>query len=330
MDTLHPTTESKPQVSDFTQEIETYKRDGVVVIKNVLSPAEVKACRDAYHNDLRKYGVNYNNLKSPSTHEALKKLQIHGSGGIPFYFCQWQLQYCHTNARYVEAQKALFAATWASGTEQHFQNPFAPFSATKIFSITDSCSFRLPSNVQDFQQTVGLHVDINPWDRYSGRRASKRWRPVQGFVSLTSNVGGFQCIPGFHKKFDAYFDQVEKPENHKQAFYAFKHSMHDGLHKQVVPVEYEAGDAVIWDWRLPHRTEETHPGDDTREVVYSTFVADIPLNKEYILEQRKSFVGGKYPPDVFNWWERGAAPGWKRESIKMLSPLGRQLLGFDD
>ena len=46
---------------------------------------------------------------------------------------------------------------------------------------------------------------------------------------------------------------------------------------ELVPVE--PGCAVLWDWRTPHQTAAEHPGPDTREVVYTSFLPDIPINR---------------------------------------------------
>ena len=64
---------------------------------------------------------------------------------------------------------------------------------------------------------------------------------------------------------------------------------------ELVPVE--PGCAVLWDWRTPHQTAAEHPGPDTREVVYTSFLPDIPINREYAEKQAAALLGGRYPPD---------------------------------
>lgn len=43
----------------------------------------------------------------------------------------------------------------------------------------------------------------------------------------------------------------------------------------------QAGDAVIWDSRLPHETEATLLGTRVREVVYTAFLPPLPENQAY-------------------------------------------------
>lgn len=159
--------------ADWTPHIEQYKEDGVVVISQVLSSQEVLLCREGLHADLRSQGVNYSALDNYTSLNNLKKLQSHHSGGVPFFYSPWQLKYCHTNQILFEATRAIWAATWAKGI-QHFENPFAPFDPSFGFTFLDSfgVSFRLPTQTaKTFQKTIGLHVDLNPWDKWtSGRR----------------------------------------------------------------------------------------------------------------------------------------------------------------
>lgn len=210
-----PTTVTRHQSNSWAPEIESYQNEGVVVIKQVLSPETLLACRTGLHRDLLDVGINFSTLNK-SDCQNLKNLQSHQSGGLPFYYCNWQMKYCHTNERLFSATRAIWGATWATMAPT-FDHPYGKFDPTSGFAFLDSfgVNFRLPSEkAKNIQKTIGLHIDLNPWDKFgSGRRydllknlfeviyrMGKRWRPMQGFIALTNQDGGFECIKGNQKK----------------------------------------------------------------------------------------------------------------------------------
>lgn len=64
----------------------------------------------------------------------------------------------------------------------------------------------------------------------------------------------------------------------------------------MVPVPFLAGDAVLWDSRLAHKTSEELPGQHVREVVYSAFLPDTPVNRIYAKVQASCLSTGRFPP----------------------------------
>jgi len=113
---------------------------------------------------------------------------------------------------------------------------------------------------------------------------TKKWRPIQCFVSLTNNLqpntGGFEAVPGFHREFRSWVEsgrrqrssasstsatankmaeeqdlQVEVEAHPKQCVGEYTHlsPKHDWwIMERVKHVPVKAGSVVFWDNRIPH------------------------------------------------------------------------------
>lgn len=169
---------------DYIDLIKTYIRDGAVVIPQVLTPEEVTICREGLHQDLLSVGVDYNDLANSL--EALKRFQTHQSGGLPFHYSPWRLRYCACNEKLFKVTQALWKSTWAISAPG-FECPHAPFLSESGYSLIDSMNFRLPSTFIEpvrssdkLQKNLAPHIDINPWDKWGGKKGRTRWRPFQG------------------------------------------------------------------------------------------------------------------------------------------------------
>lgn len=86
-----------------------------------------------------------------------------------------------------------------------------------------------------------------------------------------------------------------------------------------------AGSVILWDNRLPHGTATSHRGPDTREVLFMTYLPDIPRNKSYAMKQLTNYNKGRLPPDFCRHQEE-ALP----ESPHCFSALGRKLMAIDE
>jgi hypothetical protein len=102
---------------DFFSVVADYKANGFAVVPSVLSPDEVQACRDGLHASLLEQGIDYANLQNAESLSRLRQFQAHQSGGLPFYYCDWQMQHCMGNLRLYEATKSIWEATWAKGMQ---------------------------------------------------------------------------------------------------------------------------------------------------------------------------------------------------------------------
>lgn len=157
-----------------------------------------------------------------------------------------------------------------------------------------------------------------------------KWRPIQAFVCLTDHFGGdsggLRAVSGFHKRIDAYFSG--KVSEGGGEFFRMHHHQHEPLQKACQPVVAPAGAMVFWDNRLPHATAAKLAGHDTREVVYTGFLPDVPLNRAYILRQLAAIRANRAPPA----YEDSSKPdksdrNW--EATQLTSEQS-ELLGFND
>jgi len=265
--------------------------------------------------------------------DVVRRVQTHTSGGMPFHYSPWRLKHCVLNARLFEATKAIWKETWAVNAPG-FECGHGAFDAGVGYAFIDSVNFRLPSRIlvdryQNVQKTIGPHMDINPWDKWGGRKGNVRWRPFQGFIALTDHEGGFMCCPGFHLQLDDYFSRIPQPAGHTKGYVSLYGKEYRDIHARMRQIHYNPGDAVIWDWRLPHRITEDHPGTEPREVVYTSFFPDIPLNRRYVENQLEAMKTGKYPPEFSRDENRDTiVPGWDPAVFNSFSTIEKQLLGI--
>lgn len=110
---------------------------------------------------------------------------------------------------------------------------------------------------------------------------------MQGFLALTDHYGnesgGLKLVKGFHTSFNEYF---EKGSNKKESStsivetYGKFFRMHDksffSLQKKCEAINIPAGSLVVWDNRLPHATCEKLSRFDSREVIYMSYIPNIP------------------------------------------------------
>jgi hypothetical protein len=144
---------------------------------------------------------------------------------------------------------------------------------------------------------------------------------VQGVLSLKKqdgDVGGFQCIPKLFSDFDAW--ERTQPADRDPL-----HPETSGL--EIVNIEMEAGDLLIFNSLLAHGVRPNHSADRVRMAQYiSMYPADwaneseraerIRLWRELDHPKRDAFPGD--PRD----WEK------KNATTAKLTPLGERLLGL--
>jgi hypothetical protein len=141
---------------------------------------------------------------------------------------------------------------------------------------------------------------------------------VQGVLYLTDtgeNQGGFQCVPGFPKRFDEWVRTQPADRNPSRPDLT-------GLDVKSIPGK--AGDLLIWHRLLPHGN-----GHNT---------SDRPRLAQYITMS----PAGRRPEGaeerISAWRERRPTPRWpgdprgwehRTQPVATLTPLGRKLLGLD-
>lgn len=133
-------------------------------------------------------------------------------------------------------------------------------------------------------------------------------------------------MSGFHKRIDTYF--TGKASEGGGEFFRMNNPQHDSLQKACQPVVAPAGSMVFWDNRLPHATASKLAGHDTREVVYTGFLPDVPLNRVYISKQLAAMRANKPPPA---YEEHNKAEKCDRNWVDtQLTSEQKDLLGYSD
>ncbi len=200
----------------------------------------------------------------------------------------------------------------------------------KLWVSMDRAGFKPPISPEhsEHEDRGFIHWDLDP-----AQPLPEKLR-VQGVLCLRdtqANMGGFRCVPGFHKR-----DVIE----------AWLHSQPAGRPSrnpdlatlppgfEVTPVEARAGDLVIWDMMLLHGNGRNE-GDKPRLAQYITMGAAPDLSQAEAQASRQERLAA--------WRERRAPDTWLRdvpERFKdreaeiqtepaQLSSLGRKLLGLD-
>lgn len=193
--------------------LDTFIRDGVVIIPNIIGEFEVCEALDSLHRSLMAKGCNTSSLHD--TASALKNLSsTNGSGGIlDIFYEDWKLK-LNEHPAIVSALQALWAATYSdpqNSTSGNFAHPYGNFDPMQGFMYIDRVCFRVPTLVsaahseskkKQLQRSLTPHLDCCPHDMYG---KDSKWRPIQAFLCLTDtllpNQGGFEACLGHHRNF---------------------------------------------------------------------------------------------------------------------------------
>src|SRR5262249_11422473 len=149
---------------------------------------------------------------------------------------------------------------------------------------------------------------------------------VQGVLYLADTdeeMGGFQCVPGFHKNLEAWIAEQPPDRNPRVPDLS---RLPPGM--KLTPIPGRAGDLVIWDRLLAHGNGRNR----SNKPRLAQFIAMRPA-REYEEGERQERIRswrerthpygkGYFPGDPRRW---EALHGRTAE----LTPLGRKLLGLD-
>ncbi len=195
------------------------------------------------------------------------------------------------------------------------------FCTEKLWVSEDRASMKPPMHPDhpEYDHKGFTHWDID---------TSKLPLPfrVQGVLALTDtseDMGGFQCVPGFHKDLDAW---IAKQPADRNPFSPDLSALPAGM--KVTPIPMRAGDLVIWDTRLAHGNGH-NVSNKPRLAQYISMSPADEDNEAERLARIDRWQHRKKPA-----YDR-AFPGDPRrcEEIEgttaMLTPLGRKLLGLD-
>ena len=140
------------------EQIETYRRDGILVIDEILTPIQLQAAQEGLHKTLLHHQVDTNNL--PATAHHLQKLSsTNGSGGVLDLFyprfkldigCNerlfrataqlWEAAYCHNG----ESEEEMI-----SRDKHYMYHPFGAFDCDRGFMYVDRLGYRCPTKLAE-------------------------------------------------------------------------------------------------------------------------------------------------------------------------------------
>ncbi|MDF2441200.1 MAG: hypothetical protein JWN98_2184 [Abditibacteriota bacterium] len=274
-------------------ELRSFDEDGYLVVREVVPPENCEAAIAAIFDFLEM-----------DAHDPKTWYPAHRNRGGVVHLHQHQ-------------------ALWNNRQHARVYGAFADILGNeKLWVSMDRAGFKAPVTPEfpDYDDRGFVHWDLDTSQPISPQLG------VQGVLCLadtTEEMGGFCCVPGFHKVLKEWIEQQPEDRNPRSPDLA---RLPDGM--KVTPIPAKAGDLIIWNRLLAHgngRNEGTQP----RLAQYITMFPAQPENQE-MLEER-----------ITCWQERRAPGGWYREiperyqnretqnPVAQLNPLGRRLLGID-
>lgn len=209
-------------------------------------------------------------------------------------------------------------ALWDNRQHPRVYQAFAQLLQTEALWVSeDRASMKPPAhpNHPDYDHKGFIH-----WDLDTAKPLSATLR-LQGVLCLTdtsAEMGGFQCIPGFHKNLDQWIAQQPPDRNPRKPDLA---RVPEGM--AVTPVTGKAGDLIIWNNLLAHGNGH-NTSDRPRLAQYISMSPARQNNEEARRarierhEKRLTYKDG----DERRWEELHGKSA-------QLTPLGRKLLGLD-
>lgn len=311
---------------------------GVLVVPNVLSQDEVTEALTGFHETLAAYGVDVHNLEQTGSH--LQQLSsTGGSGGVlDIFYADWKTK-ISTHPKLFHITSQLWKAAYCHQGETHEQlsaaqeqfkwHPYSKFDPAQGYAYIDRVGYRIPTQLATrlgttskknkiipIQRSLTPHLDCCPENPFPH---NTKWRPIQCFVSLTdntaANTGGFEAVPGFHREFADWASQrpptlvtrkggetVSLPAPCVGEYTHIRPREDAAILKRVQHIPVTSGSAVFWDNRIPHANAYRHEGTEPRVVVYTSFLPNIPINRQYALQQLQQMRQGQRPPSSGGLW----------------------------
>ncbi|KAF0700329.1 Aste57867_9142 [Aphanomyces stellatus] len=344
-----------PRLTDA--QIAEFRENGVLVVPNVLKADEIRAAREGLHADLKSYGVDHENLSA--TANNLKNLSSTGGAGgiLDLFYPSWRLAVAE-NGGVFNVISDLWDATYARASDPTdlFYHPFGTFPGKQGFMYINRVCYRVPDSISSLplsepgvskkkakalQRSLTPHIDCCPTNLYESGKEFPRWRPIQCITVLTSNMepstGGFEAVHGFHKEFASYFagappavpsEATARPPVCLGDFSPLRMQEDKAVISRYTHVPCDAGSVILFDWRIPHANSYRHVGSIPREVVYTGFLPNVPMNRIYADEQLRRYNARLLPADH---WQKGDTEKKVDETFSSheFTPLGRQLMAMD-
>ncbi len=213
-------------------------------------------------------------------------------------------------------------ALWDNRQHPRVYGAFADiYGSDKLWVSMDRAGMKPPvdDRYSNFDDRGFVH-----WDRDTSKPLDGPLF-VQGVLALSDTdetMGGFCCVPGFHKNLAQWIANQPADRNPRAPDLS---RLPDGM--KVTPIPMQAGDLVIWNNLLAHGNGR-NTGKSPRLAQYITMYP--ARDDESERAARVACWREQRPPDG---WEREIPEFYKDREKKYpvahLSPLGRKLLGLD-
>jgi ectoine hydroxylase-related dioxygenase (phytanoyl-CoA dioxygenase family) len=264
--------------------INQFREQGYTVIENVLTPEQVFSARAELHTSLAKIGIDHDRIinwvDSPPDNARIK------SDVSNLFYSKFKLDIQINESMYLIWKELMSKVVDEFPLGQH----------TDVIPYIDRVCYRLPDSIRA-EGGLGLHIDRRPGPNFLTN--VKKYRPIQGFVSLTDHYGdhsgGLQVVPRFHRRFNDFFSDCSN-DNNSGEFFRMHSKSYAKVQQQLETLSVPAGSLVLWDNRLPHATCQQLKGSDSREVIYLSYIPNVPLNVQYSQEQKVNFAANIPPP----------------------------------
>lgn len=219
-------------------------------------------------------------------------------------------------------------AMWANRQYPRVHAAFAQLLGTEQLWVSQDRVGMKPPRHPD--HPAHDHKGFTHWDLDTSQPLSPKLR-VQGVLCLTDtdeSMGGFQCVPGFHRDLDKWI--AAQPENRNPRAPDLD-ALPEGM--KVTPIPAQRGDLIIWNNLLAHGNGH-NTSDRPRLAQYITMHTVPPSGpsreeaRAYrldIYQNRKCGLSKSADPNAGD-------PRHKEQNgpLAELSPLGRKLVGLDD
>jgi hypothetical protein len=217
-------------------------------------------------------------------------------------------------------------ALWDNRQHPRVHQAFSDILGTeKLWVSFDRAGLKPPAHPAhpEYDHKGFIHWDLD---------TSKPFPPlcVQGVLCLTdttADMGGFQCIPGFHHDLE---DWIKTQPADRNPHAPDLSRLPPG--RSVQPIPGRAGDLIIWNRMLAHGNGH-NTSNKARLAQYITMFpagsAKSVFGKESEREERIREWRDRLSPEAS--WAPGDPRHWEQIHGKTaeLTPLGRKLLGLD-
>jgi hypothetical protein len=212
-------------------------------------------------------------------------------------------------------------AMWNNRQHPRMHQVYAELMGTeKLWVSMDRVNMKPPQHPDHPEYD---HKGFIHWDVDTSSLSDRQRLGVQGVLYLADtdeDMGGFQCVPGFHRCLEEWIET--QPSDRNPRVPDLK-SLPAGM--QVTPIPGKAGDLVIWNRFLAHGNGR-NLGSKPRFAQYISMRPAREDNEEERME-RVACWRERRPPTAPYFFGDPREPEFS--ALAELTPLGRKILGMD-